>query len=123
MRSYHGLELAAPTGAVWRWIGCATVHRRGTDVRVERWEGQCPRCGETVIIRARLGSGLRQQFYSRRFNVPPSDVVAIRLTVPRGRLGPAFELRHCDSKDPSGSDQPGEAASRPASRQRRAAIA
>ena len=63
-RSYHGLTLAAPTGALWRWIGSAIAQRRGAEIRVERWQAQCPRCGERVIVRARLSSGLRQHHHA-----------------------------------------------------------
>ena len=80
-RSYQGLTLAAPTGALWRWIGSAVAQRRGAEIRVERWQAQCPRCGERVIVRARLSSGLRQQFYSRRAGMGTSSV-EIRIALP-----------------------------------------
>lgn len=93
-RSYHGLTLAAPTGALWRWIGSATAQRRGAEIRVERWQTQCPRCGETVTVRARLSSGLRQQFYNRRAGLGTASV-EIRLALPGEHVGRLFALRAC----------------------------
>ncbi len=93
-RSYHGLTLTAPTGALWRWIGSALAQRRGTEIRVERWQTQCPRCGEKVIVRARLSSGLRQQFYNRRAGIG-SNGVEIRLPLPDEHVGRLFALREC----------------------------
>ena len=93
-RSYHGLMLAAPTGALWRWIGSAIAQRRGAEIRVERWQAQCPRCGERVIVRARLSSGLRQQFYNRRAGMGTSSV-EIRIALPGEHAGRLFALREC----------------------------
>ena len=36
----------------------------------------------TVILRAKLASGLRSKFYARRYNVPPSEVIAVQLPFP-----------------------------------------
>ena len=57
------------------------VHQHGRDVRLERWQTECPQCDATVILRAKLASGLRSKFYARRYNVPPSEVVAVQLGV------------------------------------------
>ena len=96
MRQYRGLTLTTPDGIAWRWFGSTVVHRHGRDLRVEKWQGECPQCGETVTIRAKLAGGLRRVFYDRRYNVAPSEVVEVRLSLPNERPLGAFNLRNCE---------------------------
>ena len=100
MRQFHGLIVSTASGVLWRWVGCTLVHRRGRDVRMEKWQAQCPSCGETVTVRARLASGLRHQFYARRYNAAPSEVVEVRLRLPTGRPLGAFHIRDCKAHRP-----------------------
>lgn len=101
MRQFRGLTLGTATGVSWRWIGSVLVHQHGRDVRLERWQTECPHCGATVIVRARLASGLRSKFYARRYNVPPSEVVEVRLPLPAEQSLGAFELRNCSAHRPA----------------------
>ena len=95
MRQFRGLTVSTATGLSWRWIGSILVHQHGRDVRLERWQTECPQCDATVILRAKLASGLRSKFYARRYNVPPSEVVEVRLPIPMEQGYGAFELRNC----------------------------
>ena len=106
MRQFHGLIVSTASGVLWRWVGFTMVHRRGRDVRVEKWQAQCPGCGETLAIRARLASGLRHQFYARRYNAAPSEVVEVRLRLPTGRPLGAFHIGDCKSHRPRTTSRP-----------------
>ena len=97
MRQFRGLTLSNSAGLCWRWIGSTLVHQQGRDLRLERWQTECPQCGATVTLRARLASGLRSKFYARRYNVPPSEVVEVRLPIPAEQSYGAFELRSCSA--------------------------
>lgn len=97
MRQFRGLTLITASGLAWRWTGCTVVHVRGRDVRMEKWQTQCPHCGETVTVRARLAGGLRRQFYDRRYNAAPSEVVEVRLPLP-GKQPSAFDIRSCNHR-------------------------
>jgi hypothetical protein len=97
MRQCRGLTLTTTSGLAWRWTGCTVAHVRGRDVRMEKWQTQCPHCGETVTVRARLAGGLRRQFYDRRYNAAPSEVVEVRLALPAKQPG-AFDIRSCNHR-------------------------
>jgi hypothetical protein len=98
MRHFRGLTLTTASGLAWRWTGCTVVHVRGRDVRMEKWQAQCPHCGETVTVRARLAGGLRRQFYDRRYNAAPSEIVEVRLALPGKHAPVAFEIRNCNHR-------------------------
>ena|SRR5687767_4123795 len=95
MRQFRGLTVSTATGLSWRWIGSILVHQHGRDVRLERWQTECPQCDATVILRAKLASGLRSKFYARRYNVPPSEVIAVQLPLPTEQRYGAFALPNC----------------------------
>jgi hypothetical protein len=97
MRQFRGLTITTPHGLAWRWIGCTVAHLRGRDVRMEKWQTQCPHCGETVTVRGRLAGGLRRQFYDRRYNAAPSEVVEVRLALPGKHAAGAFDIRSCSN--------------------------
>src|SRR5688572_24793104 len=101
MRQYQGLTVSTAGGVLWRWVGSALVHLHGRDVRLERWQTQCPHCGATVTVRARLASGLRSKFYARRYNVPLREVLEVRLPLPAEQGSGAFELRSCSAHRPA----------------------
>jgi hypothetical protein len=96
MRHYRGLALITTTGIIWRWAGWKVAHLRGRDMRVEKWQAPCPQCGETITLCAKLGSGLRQKFYERRYNAAPSEVLEVQLPLP-GKPAPGrFEVLDCN---------------------------
>ena len=95
MRHYRGLTLIARSGILWRWVGYAIASVRGRDWRVERWEAQCARCGQTITVRAKLPSGLRSTFYLRRYDVPPSQIVEVRLPLDSSGLLAALRISGC----------------------------
>lgn len=95
MRHFRGLVLTTRGGILWRWVGCTTAYLRGRNLRMEKWEAQCPRCGQTVTVRAKLPSGLRSQFYLRRYNVAPSRIVEVRLPLHSGELLAALHIGDC----------------------------
>jgi hypothetical protein len=101
MRHFHGLTLTTRSGISWRWVGYAIAHVRGRDWRVEKWEAPCPRCGETVTVRAKLPSGLRSQFYLRRYNFPPSQIVEVRLALDNNTLLKALHIGECHEHTPA----------------------
>lgn len=96
MRHFHGLILTTRRGISWRWVGYGIAYVRGRDWRVEKWEAQCPQCGEVVTVRAKLPSGLRSQFYLRRYSVPPSQIVEVRLPLDGSSLLTALRIGKCD---------------------------
>ena len=95
MRHFHGLTLTTRKGMLWRWVGYAIAYVRGREWRVEKWEAQCPRCGNIVTVRAKLPSGLRSQFYLRRYNFAPSQIVEVRLPLDSYTLLRALHIGDC----------------------------
>jgi hypothetical protein len=103
MHSYRGLTLTTAAGISWRWVGWTIAHHRGQDVRVEKWQAQCPACGKTVTIRAKIVSGLKRQFYSLRYNARPSEIVEVRLPVPLS-MRKVFDIGNCNDHGRPTSD-------------------
>lgn len=101
MRHFHGLTLTTRQGILWRWVGYAIAHIRGRDWRVEKWEAQCPRCGETITVRAKLPSGLRSQFYLRRYDFPPSQIIEVRLPLDSNKLLKELHIGGCHEHTPA----------------------
>jgi hypothetical protein len=100
MRHYRGLTLITQSGIMWRRVGYAIACLRGREWRVEKWEAQCHRCGETITVRAKLPSGLRSQFYLRRYDVPPSQIVEVRLPLDSSGLLAALRIGECQEHAP-----------------------
>jgi hypothetical protein len=101
MRHFRGLTLTTRSGISWRWVGCTVAYLRGRGLRVEEWETQCPRCGETVTARAKLPSGLRSRFYLRRYNFAPSQLVEVRLPLQGIELLAALHIGECHEHTPA----------------------
>jgi hypothetical protein len=101
MRHFHGLTLTTRKGIFWRWVGYAIAYIRGREWRVEKWEAQCPRCGNIITVRAKLPSGLRSQFYLRRYSVAPSRALEVRLPLDSNKSLRALHIGECHEHTPA----------------------